>query len=100
MKKSIYAIIALTFIFSCSNQTENGPVADNWTENQEINFYNNCKDELIKKGESAENAHAFCECCLLKVKEQFSDGHEAMKNLTDLDIETIEKDCMQVDNSQ
>lgn len=85
-------LFPLFILFSCSgNQVESS--FDSWTENQEINFYIDCKEKMKSHGENEENAQAFCECCLLKLKDLYSNGKEAMDNLTDTEIEKIEGDC-------
>lgn len=90
MKKTTIKIAGIALLFACG-QAET--TSEGWTENQEIHFYTDCKQKMIDQGENEENSHAFCECCLLKLKDQFSDGKQAMQNLTDADIQRIEDSC-------
>lgn len=87
--KFILLISTIFYFGSCSEQV----VSDNWTENQEIHFYNDCREKMILNGNDSAMVHAFCECCLLKLKDSYSDGREAMNNLTDIEIQEIEKSC-------
>ena len=78
----------------CPNVTGKKIEVDNLLkENQEIHFYTDCKDKMLANGESEKNAHAYCQCSLLKLKELYPNGKEAMEKLTDAEIEKIEAGC-------
>ncbi|MCB0794080.1 MAG: hypothetical protein KDB88_05035 [Flavobacteriales bacterium] len=87
-------LVLLFFLsaFACTDVGKSDRT-DQWTENQEIHFYNDCKEKMIANGEATEDAHAFCACCLLKLKDLFTDGEEAMQKLTDVQIASVEADC-------
>lgn len=84
------SLFAIVFI-SCSGSSSKKQ--KEWTEKQEIHFYKDCKNKLLTNQETEERAHRFCECCLLKLKERYPSGEEAMKNLTNEQIAAIESDC-------
>ena len=101
MNSKVRFVLALgvASFLSCQSNDASNQSGNSWTENQEIHFYNDCKDKMISQGESDENAHAFCECCLLKLKDLYPNGKEAMENLTDSEIERIEGECFSQDSS-
>lgn len=88
--KSLCFLSVMLFV-SCSNPSSKTQTG--WNEQQEIHFYKDCTDKLLTNKETEENAHCFCECCLLKLKESYFSGEEAMKELTDEQITRIESDC-------
>lgn len=90
---AIFTLIlsAIFYFNACSEQA----VSDNWTENQEIHFYNDCKEKMLLNGNDSAMVHSFCECCLLKLKDTYADGKEAMNKLTDAEIQEIEKSCFE-----
>lgn len=101
MKTVIY-IMLMGLFMACARNNESASVIvkDNWTENEKIHLYKDCKDKLLNSGETEESAHAFCECVLLKVVELYSTGQEAMENLTDSEIEKIEKSCIKTETME
>ena len=51
------------------------------------------KNKMLNQGENEENAHAFCSSCVVKLKEKYNDGKEAMHEVTDEVIAEIEDGC-------
>lgn len=91
--KTPYILILFISLIACSESRDSSVPEDNWTEDQKVHLYVDCKEKMLAAGEDEESTHAFCECILLKVVAKYSDGVEAMNNLTDHEIEQIEKSC-------
>ncbi len=85
LKTIILLLLILTGLASCRNA---------WNQDNEKTFYNACIDDAKTWAATPEQAAAYCNCIIPKIKQKYPDENEAIKQIDSLANDKYLQGCM------
>ena len=84
MKKRLLFFLAIIFISACRSA---------WNQTNEQTFYNACLDDAKTWASSPEQAAAYCNCVIPKIKQKYPNENDAMKQINLLALDKDMQAC-------